>query len=391
MEIIIDSVTFTLIKTIDNGQYNLVQIQSKIKKNGYDKINIFYVYPSGSELGIWRLCSYNGKYIYKGSDISKPNYIYDYVQSTLIHVRLQLFINYHIKNRNEILFPSTENLNLYPSYTELGYEDIISSPLRQLHLPPFIRFQKIIQCGELESPYVGRVELMFGPNISNHPSSLISVFSHHLSEKYSIDFSSIVKEGPYSNTFQGIIQIVGVVKSVILYNSEHRVKLYFLQVKCIENIHEKVKSKLTPEMITNIHKVCALPVHFMPFLLTTPDSTCNEFGLYNTYIPSGAFICKLFDYSTETMIQCSKDEIVCGQVTPWYTYIGSRYSGIFPFVQLMEYDKPPKLKMLDTLVNRIKHDRGGKLKTKNKKNRNNRKFYYTRNRKVKSYLKKYIV
>lgn len=380
MRITIDSVTFTLIKTIDNGQYNLVQIQSKIKENGYDKINIFYVYPSSSELGIWRLCSYNGKYIYKGSNISKPNYTYDYVQSTLIHVQLQLFINYHIKNRNERLFPSTTNLELYPSYTELGYEDIVSSPSRQLHLPPFIRFQKILQCGELESPHVGRVEFMFG-KIPNHPFALISAFGNHLSTKYRIDFSSIVEEGPYSNMFQDIIQIVGVVKSVILYNSEHRVKLYFLQVKCIENIHERLKDKLTPEMITNIHNVCAIPVHFMSFLLTTPDSICNEFGLYNTYIPSGAFICKLFDYSTETSMQCSKDEIVCGQVTPWYTYIGSRYN-IFPFVQLMEYEnKPPKIKMLDTMINRIKQDRGGKLKTKKKKRKLHYRLFHTQNKK----------
>jgi len=211
-----------------------------------------------------------------------------------------------------------------------------------------------------------RIKYIFG-EIDNNPNSLISAFAHQLSKKYKIDESSITEEGPYSNMFHYVIHISGVLKSVIMFNREHRVKLYYLKLQFTQNIQERMKDKLTPEMLTNIQRICAMPVHFMPFLLTTPYATCNEFGLYNTYIPCGAFICKLFDYSTERSIQCSEEEIACGRVTPWYSYIGSRYNRIFPFVQLLEYDNmTPKVKQLRDSIRHIQQHRGGKTKRKGK-------------------------
>ena len=347
----INNVTFTLIKKIWNGQYMLVQIQSVD-----EKINVFYVYPSNSELGVWRLCSYRDDYIYKGNTITSDDYTYDYVQSTLIHLQLQLYINEHIYSL------PLEQMPIYPDYTL--YKDIISSPSRQIHLSPFIDFQNIIQCGELNSPHESNIRKMFG-NIPNYPSTLIAAFANQLEEQYSIDFSSITIEGPYSNMFQYVIQIEGVVKSIILFNRDQKVKLYFLELQFIEKIDPRINDKLTPEMKTNIHTLCAIPVHFMPFLLTLPDATCNEFGLYTTYIPCGSFICKLFDYSSEKFVQCSKQEMVCGQVTPLYSYIGSRYN-IFPFVSLMEKSMSPKIQHLNKSIRHIQKHHGGKQKTNKK-------------------------
>jgi hypothetical protein len=71
--------------------------------------------------------------------------------------------------------------------------------------------------------------------------------------------------------------------------------------------------------------------HFMPFLLTTADSSCTPFGLYSKYIPAGIYICKLFDYLEQcTLIE--RDE--CRVNGALYAYIGDRYKNVFPFDEI---------------------------------------------------------
>lgn len=391
MEITINSITFTLIKKIQNRDYILVEIESIVDKTK----NTFYVYPSNSELGIWRLCSYQRNKIYKGCNITTFDYTFDYVQSTLIHVELQLFIN---KNINQLSLVQEE---LYPDYKL--YRDIINSPSRQIHLPPFITFQEILQCGQIASPYESKVQEIFG-EISNDPFTLINAFANKLSQNYNIDEKSIIEEGDYVNLFQNIIEIKGVIKSVILYKKDIdlQLKLYFLEVRFTKQMN--IDTEITSEMHINIDKLCTEGnIHFMPFLLTLPNVTCNEFGLHNYYIPCGSFVCKLFDYSNESQ-QCSKEEIACGKVTPLYSYIGSRYNRIFPFVELMKHVSPiktvdlqpailplpvsaaaelPSPKMKSFFEN-DKTECGGNSKHKNKKNM----YSIQRRNKIHSYRKK---
>lgn len=71
--------------------------------------------------------------------------------------------------------------------------------------------------------------------------------------------------------------------------------------------------------------------HFMPFLLTTADSSCTPFGLYSKYIPAGIYICKLFDY----IEQCTLlERDVCRVNGALYAYIGDRYKNVFPFDEI---------------------------------------------------------
>ena len=88
-EIIIDGITFKLLnKYEDDNDYLIVNLIS----NNTDS---FSCYRSNSELGMWRLCSRTddptGKsgQLYKGHELTN----YDYVQTTLIHIILQIFIN----------------------------------------------------------------------------------------------------------------------------------------------------------------------------------------------------------------------------------------------------------------------------------------------------------
>jgi hypothetical protein len=350
----IDRITFRLIQKIWNGHYTLVQIESEHNM----KTTTFYVYPSKSELGVWRFCSYDKSFVYKGATIETENYTYDYVQHTLIHIQLQLYINQHLDALPEI------DQALYPAIDP--YKDNIDNPNRQLHISPFIWFQKLLQCGEIRTPKESYLHALYG-NLPNQPSTLVEAFSKQLETFYSIVPNSIREEHPsYSTYFEYVILLTKVIKSVTLTSPTQQVKLYFLEIKCTKQIDERVKHKIPPEMMENIDKVCSIPLHYMPILLTTPDVTCNELGLYNTYIPCGAFICKLFDYSTQDYIQCTKNEIVCGRVTPKYSYIGSRYLNIFPFNKIRELSMPSKLQVLRAAIQRTRQSKGGKRKRSKK-------------------------
>jgi len=97
---------------------------------------------------------------------------------------------------------------------------------------------------------------------------------------------------------------------------------------------------------TNINRICKKTTHIMPILLTN-NIKINELGLYQNYIMTGAYICKLFDYFSRKYIetkqnpsynslydQCTDDEITNGSCTQDYSYIGDRYDTLFPYKQL---------------------------------------------------------
>jgi len=102
--IVIDDYKFTLLfKCVFNNRTN-VKIESELinPPDGIDPENknlfgiYFWVYQSKSELGLWRFCSrqrYDNVILFKGID---------YVQTTILHLLLQRFINENITNLREL-------------------------------------------------------------------------------------------------------------------------------------------------------------------------------------------------------------------------------------------------------------------------------------------------
>jgi hypothetical protein len=96
--ITIDNYIFKLIRQTNHTTYNHVVeigVTGIIDKRDFPN---FWVYQSNSELGFWRLC-----YIIRNrfSDIDTTPFYkgdLDYIQSTLIHLELQNFININITN-----------------------------------------------------------------------------------------------------------------------------------------------------------------------------------------------------------------------------------------------------------------------------------------------------
>ena len=94
--IIIGNYKFTAIRytSLDIRYQTVVNIKSESLLNGVEES--FWIYKSNSELGLWRLCivrrnfrSFSEEFTFAKGE--------DYVQTTLIHIDLQLYVNKLLK------------------------------------------------------------------------------------------------------------------------------------------------------------------------------------------------------------------------------------------------------------------------------------------------------
>jgi len=67
----------------------------------------------------------------------------------------------------------------------------------------------------------------------------------------------------------------------------------------------------------------------VPLFLTTNDSHITPCGLYSKYIPSGYYICKVFEYYDQVD---RSDEVI--DFDSDYSFIGRLYDGLFPYSKL---------------------------------------------------------
>ena len=359
--IIINDIKFTLLEKINID--NIVVISSEI--NGHTIQ--FKVYPSTSELGLWRLClntKNKDRYKYKGNYELK----FDYIQTTLIHLDLQRFINDNLHKLSirkiYVMAPCNEKNDII--------KEIIDDQSRIIwNHPPFNKYYDK-QCGLITNP------------------TIVKDFSEEFNQEYNIDLNSISLIIPnYSNIFEEIFHITGDIFSIQLnrkipnieYNETNSVILYYFK--------SKINKLQTNEYEEQINNICGLDTHIMPFLLTPLDTHCNLLGLYTTYISTGAFICKLFDYSSDTTKQCTDEENAWGKCTRKYSYIGLRYQNIFPFNEIIAHDCRIATEIN---TNTTKQILGGKKikiqKNKNTKNtKNTKKTKKTKKTKIQKYKK----
>lgn len=136
--IVINSTTFKLIGKIERHetlpftiaykQYvAIIGCSDLSETEGVPTYSIFWVYQSTSELGIWRLA---GTYIGNNGQMNKLSedrvystrhhsyFVGDYVQSTLIHLDLQHFLNDTIKNSDFPILTLLDATNIIPYIQE---------------------------------------------------------------------------------------------------------------------------------------------------------------------------------------------------------------------------------------------------------------------------------
>jgi hypothetical protein len=375
--------------------YEIVQIESK-QRDGERGAKIFWVYPSSSELGLWRCMVHVGtksieegsRQVYKG-DTSKP--YYDYIQQTLIHLQLQEFINAN-KNKIPIFNDKSEpdfwkiNINEFSAKylyqresrefqefrnitTQQEVIGVIDDRKRALMVEPFYDLRQKLKCGYINTTTPRR----------RTPKVIIKEFSLILDSLYEIVDDRLIYK--YNNSFSQVFNTQGEIRGIYLTrrvkedNASDDIILYYYKCKL-----EPFPIRMSRDLIPIVNRICDKPVHIMPFLLTTMEAETNEiineFGMYTTYIPSGAFLCKLFDYSVSDYPQCTPEEIAVGRCTIAYSYIGSRYDDIFPFnrhgapqpvISESAIQLPAKMSELDEATGRIKSARKRRRKIKTRK------------------------
>ena len=319
LSILIDGIDFILIKktSYDDRYKDVVNVESIITDDDEQQKYNFWVYRSNSELGLWRLClEIRGKF-YKGPD---------YIQSTLIHVELQNFIN-----ENMDLIPLVSNKKAC-FYRKSLHDVINDKEEREVYEEPFLTLYNLdktshpkIGCGNIPSLYR-----------DTDINDILHVFSDEFERLFTIkNVDKII--GNYDFVFENSLFIRGVIfcahltrKTLLKRSRTNNVKLFFMAAK-LENINT-----MNPNYERSKHDICNKAIHVFPFLLIPEDSGINQYGCYTSYIPCGIYICKLFDYHTlTTHYQCTLEEIKSKKCNDYYSYIGERYDHLFPFEEAL--------------------------------------------------------
>lgn len=352
--------------------------------DNYDKIviisvddkgirQLFWAYQSNSELGIWRLC---GSLVHRGDHIfnklvdfyGKYGIDYgDYVQSTLLHIKLQEYLT-QVKPRLPVLeqefpevrkdapFKGLKRFEDSTTCTEFSEEmlRIINPNIREIHSYPFSMFGEREQCGHIV------------------PQERFIEFSNEFEKYYEIatppqttDISvSETPEGPAADAennevviYRNYERMVGTTR----FNREENItgiKVFGDVMEMSLRLKERLPSQFTADMVADNIKLIFLqtrkngiqlyhgtipipyaegagmpdpnenyymPIALIPIIPGTPE--CTVYGVYRHYIRSGIFICKLFDYQ----FQCRPEEQERQLCMGIYNFIGDRYRGIFPF------------------------------------------------------------
>jgi hypothetical protein len=388
--IIIDNYKFTAIRYISlHEKYKtVVHIKSEFLMDGSEQN--FWIYKSNSELGLWRLCIIrNHIYSFETENFSFAKGE-DYVQTTLIHIDLQLYVNRLLKDGliPEVFLDAVEKDNECVCFISsdrcFEFNDkiyqVINDKNRIIKGEPFETLIKIkernnVNCGNITSyEYEDNERLL----------QFLYTFSREFSSTY--DIVDIKQIGTTDFLFENSIHTHGKINRIHLrrkvnyldkpiLNDVYLYTLTLVFTPTLRNHLDEERKVYADPKKTNIYSYTLLDlsrnkpiknrtIHSFPFLLTPITSEINEYGIYTQYISSGIYICKLFDYAVPK--QCTKLEIINKQCCDTYAYIGNRYVNIFPITYL---NKVIRDKMNLRYDRRIRTKRSSKSKSINSSTR----------------------
>lgn len=335
LSIDIDNYTFNLIS------FNPVAYENRgvVVLNSRNKTSVevieFAIYRSHSDLRFWRLC-----YIANNAEpaFSKGNwtsYIGHYVQTTFIHLELQLFINDALAKN---LIPIDETSDCYDIYLknpatlekikhlidektgirgglELDFKDYgfieKTSPQYPYNLLPLGKKDLIANFGYCGS----RVKDIQVYNASKFLENNYDFVSNDIIAPYSYTGGDSVN---FDLSLNSELCVVTLRKKTAIGGPDE-LSLYYLKIfeLLIVNKLEEDDAKKT-KTVNNLY----LPVFLGPSI-----NPINEFGLYETYMDLGAYICKLIEYTKNCINKGEK--YVC---TSHYSLLTDLYKiPLFPF------------------------------------------------------------
>ena len=328
----IDNYYFKIICTIlINQRYGTLILSSTTED--FSEYYKFLVYASQSELDFRRLTYKKDNFTpyYKG-------YI-DYVQQTLIDLRLQQFIS-----RDEFITPKILNFEESNMYTMGVINDeiktAIDDPTRKIDISPFNLNIKN-KCGQKQKSEDARpVEDIYREVIDN-----LQEYSQVLENYFNIDKPQFLYNYKKDIMVESelVVYFYISVFTVILIdktNTENKFILYFMIYDlCAFNNNSfyddsatdiEIKYKFHDKYLHSYkeNKVCRYRNYFAPISIVPYNTEITMYGLPNHFIPTGNYTCKVLEYN----IQCTKYEnnlFIIGDTG--YTFIGDRYNNLFPF------------------------------------------------------------
>lgn len=353
---------------ISFGTYNKIAILSGNPRDPRNR-NVFWAYQSQSEIGMWRLCyrvNRPEEQMDKLSIVSSSpeRCIGDYVQSTLISIELQMFINNYVEslvwynktpdgangvfydqlsvnktleglpNMNGIMnckvfsegTASPEELN----DVSIGAREVVASS------PPFNAIS--IFCGQTRLPTRKRDGTIAARPIQiNDINAALRDFSTSFETHYRLKTNAlgdidnvvlypnysytVVSRNAYTNiTVRGDIYSVTLVANVSTVTNPELQEIRLIYFRTIE--------------ITGAVRLH--PNYYMPIAILPQNAVCNRFGVYSRYIRAGIYVCKLFEYVS----LCTKEEKE-RQCTDTYAFVGDRYVNLFPYDIIQNILAPP--------------------------------------------------
>jgi hypothetical protein len=367
--IVIDGIPFRLLGKI-TGLNEIGQVETTtdgIFFDNYQKVAIlsgepgdienralFWVYSSQSELGMWRLC-----YTYRRPDrrlqydklTNIPGNLKgtgDYVQTTLIHIELQHFIN---ENIGRLVFYNGPSGVFYGRLTktttpyDFPYFDSADGPTIRCPVFNNEKYKGVNPLGrEIKSPgnvapfgYMTRdSKTICGLPFTDNIKAALLKFSDSFSNSYRIELSTNTLI--YENYTASVIdtdlsqkQFIGDIYSVNLTTSK-KVSEDFKQIKIIY-FRTRTINGFDVEFTKN---------YYMTITILPSRAVCNKYGLYSQYIFAGMYVCKLLEYK----VQCLPEEVAGNPCTGTYVFVGDRYQNIngdylFPYNIIQSVLSPP--------------------------------------------------
>ena len=261
-------------------------------------------YKSNSGMGLWRL--YGGGF-YKGQ--------YDYVQSNLMFIELQIWINPYLKHLPVLPYES-----LTPCFSDDAYAHIdrytINKSLRTtLEQAQAMDLFETYEPGKTVKEYLALLPkcgfLVDHTSVQQHESTLSTL----MQKVYRVG------EQRYMGTMDSLDEFDGIRvtyhQEIVKTELHSNLPLLFPNVTLYYSIYDMDYQR------GDVHVECKR--YHIPLFLG--ENHCTEFGVFSKCLTIGSYVCKVWEYNQ----QLPPSIVNAYQLSRSYSFIGHLFDGLYPF------------------------------------------------------------
>ena len=228
----------------------------------------------------------------------------------MINVKLQFYLDIFFNNYDK------ECNNIYINYCDIFLHsqsiifEHIDKETRQIKISPFIDNILNHKCGDMyELGTIARLIKLSGQIKNNYDYTKPKIINN-INKVIDLDYKIYNTKA----TLNGVIYSTHLIEK----NNCNQLTLYYIKYDLDITSDNKINKKIH---VNN---------YYAPIILIKNDSI-TEYGTYENYVLSGAYICKILEYNTLTNKQCPKGTQNCSNN---YGYIGEIYNILYPYNEL---------------------------------------------------------